>query len=116
MTDLASRSCEPCRGDVPPLSRVQAESLASELHDWKVVDGHHLAAEFRVKDFAAALDLANRFGAVAEEQDHHPDLHVAWGRLGVTIWTHKIDGLTEADFVLAAKFEVLAHTSAGESS
>lgn len=103
---LADKSCVPCQGGVPPLSPSEIEPLAKELSGaWSVVENHHLEANFTFPDFAAAIAAANTLGVIAEEQWHHPDLSVAWGRLGVTLWTHKIDGLSEADFVLAAKFD-----------
>lgn len=104
-TDLAAKDCVPCRGGVPPLEGAALEQLAALVPGWTVVEGHHLRREFRFPDFGKALDAANRVGALAEEQAHHPDLHLAWGKLGVEIWTHKIDGLTESDFVLAAKID-----------
>lgn len=103
---LADKTCVPCKGGVPPLTAEEIAPLAAELSaHWSVVDGHHLEASFDFPDFAAALEFTNRLGAIAEEQWHHPDLLVAWGKVGVTLWTHKIDGLSEADFVLAAKFD-----------
>ena len=73
--------------------------------DWRVVDEHHLEKEFTFPDFAQALAFTNRIGAIAEEQGHHPDIYLSWGKVGVKIWTHKVDGLTRADFVLAAKMD-----------
>ena len=109
MSSLADKQCVPCRGGVPPLDTEAQERLLAELdHGWRVVQGHHLEKEYRCRDFRAALAFANQVGALAEAQGHHPDLHVAWGRVGVTVWTHKIDGLTESDFVFAAKTELLA--------
>lgn len=105
---LAQQQCIPCRGGVPPLEGEALDALATELGaDWRVVDGHHLEKEYRFPDFVTALDFVNRVGGMAEEQNHHPDLFLAWGRVVVRIWTHKIDGLTESDFVFAAKAETL---------
>lgn len=105
MPGLAARTCVPCRGGVPPLTAEQIAPLAAELGpEWTVVDNHHLRREFAFKDFAQALAFTNHIGAIAQEQGHHPDVHLAWGKVTVKIWTHKIDGLTESDFVLAAKF------------
>jgi len=104
MTDLASRNCEPCRSGAQPLKGSALAELAGQIDpSWQVVDEHHLRREFRFKDFAQALAFANRVGALAEEQFHHPDIHVAWGRAALEIWTHKIGGLLEADFIFAAK-------------
>lgn len=106
---LSQMQCVPCRGGVPPLEGEELERLHAELGDgWQVVDGHHLEKEFEFRDFGEALDFTNRVGGLAEDQDHHPDILLRWGRVRVTIWTHKIDGLTESDFVFAAKTEELA--------
>jgi 4a-hydroxytetrahydrobiopterin dehydratase len=105
---LAGKECIPCKGGVPPLKGAELRALAGQLgHDWKVVDEHHLEKDFSFKDFKQALEFTNKVGAVAEEQGHHPDIHLAWGKVGVSVWTHKIDGLTESDFVFAAKVETL---------
>lgn len=104
--NLARRKCEPCRGGIPPLRGDALMSLHRDLgHGWALIDGHHLEKNFKFKDFRGALAFTNRVGAIAEEQNHHPDIHVAWGKVTVTVWTHKIDGLTESDFVFAAKTE-----------
>ena len=102
---LAAKDCVPCRGGVPPLEGARIEKLLAELgpNGWSVVDGHHLEKEYTFPDFVSALAFVNRLGELAEEQGHHPDLYLAWGKVRVTIWTHKIDGLTESDFILAAK-------------
>ena len=106
MSDLASLKCIPCRGGVPPMEEPEISRYVERLGGgWVVVDRHHLLKEFRFRDFAAALAFTNRIGAIAEEQGHHPDIELSWGRVGVKIWTHKIDGLTESDFVLAAKID-----------
>lgn len=103
MAGLAERTCVPCRGGVPPLTPEQVAPLLAQLEGWKVVENHYLEKSYDLADFAQALDLVNRIGAVAEAQGHHPDLFLTWGRVDVSIWTHKIDGLTESDFILAAK-------------
>jgi 4a-hydroxytetrahydrobiopterin dehydratase len=111
MRDLATKACVPCRGGVPPLSpAAQAPLLTALGHGWRVVDGHHLEKEYRFRNFREALAFTNRVGELAEEQGHHPDIHLAWGKVRVTVWTHKIDGLTESDFVFAAKTESLAQS------
>lgn len=100
---LADRACVPCKGGVPPLDAPAIAPLLAQIDDWQVVDNHHLAKRYKLKNFVQALELVNRIGAIAEEQNHHPDLALAWGKVGVEIWTHKINGLTESDFVFAAK-------------
>jgi 4a-hydroxytetrahydrobiopterin dehydratase len=103
MPTLADRPCVPCRGGLPPLDVAAIAPLLAQLDGWVAPGEHHLEKTYRVKNFARALALVNRIGAIAEEQNHHPDVTLAWGRVGVTIWTHKINGLTESDFIFAAK-------------
>ncbi len=108
MSDLAQRECVPCKGGVPPLAGEAIGTLKAQLDEaWRVVDAHHLERDYRFKNFSQALEFTNRVGEMAEAQNHHPDIHLAWGRVGVTIWTHKIDGLTESDFIFAAKTDAL---------
>ena len=107
MGALVERACVPCRGGGPPLTSEQIEPLALEVADWQVVDNHHLKRTYEFADFRTALDFAVQAGELAEEQRHHPDLHLSWGRVMVEIWTHKINGLTESDFILAAKIDRL---------
>ena len=107
MSELANRDCVPCRGGVPPLKGEDLQKLQSELQGWSVVDEHHLSKVYKSADFREALAFVNRVGELAEEQGHHPDICFGWGYVAVTIWTHKIDGLTESDFILAAKIDQL---------
>ena len=101
---LADNECIPCRGGVPPLAADRVEALLGELgDDWRLDADGHLTRQYQFKNFVEALAFANRVGEIAEEQAHHPDLYVAWGKCRVDIWTHKIDGLTESDFYFAAK-------------
>ncbi len=104
MSDLASQQCVPCKGGVPPLTSAEIEPLKARIDtDWQVIDDHHLSRLYTFKNFRKALDFVNGVGEMAEEQQHHPDVYLAWGKARVEIWTHKIDGLTESDFVFAAK-------------
>ena len=106
MSNLAAKTCVPCRGGVSPLGGAEITTLLAELgNNWQVIADHHLRKEFKFPDFRTALDFTNQVGAIAEEQDHHPDIYLAWGRVEITIWTHKIDGLHESDFILAAKID-----------
>ena len=108
MSDLASKQCVPCKGGVPPLEGAQLHTLHERLGSaWKLVDDHHLAKEYRFANFREALDFTNRVGEMAEEQGHHPDIELSWGRVKLLVWTHKIDGLTESDFIWAAKADQL---------
>ncbi len=110
---LAKKECIPCKGGVPPLKGAELAALSAQLgHDWKAVEEHHLEKTFAFPDFQTALDFTVKIGAIAEEEGHHPDIYLAWGKVGVTIWTHKINGLTESDFVLAAKVEQAKSASA----
>ncbi len=101
----AEKRCGPCRGGVPPLQGEELRKYAAELPDWKVINEHHITKSFLFPDFKKALDFVNRVGAVAEEEGHHPDLTLTWGQVDVKTYTHKIDGLTESDFILAAKID-----------
>jgi 4a-hydroxytetrahydrobiopterin dehydratase len=107
MSELASRQCIPCRGGVPPLQGEELIRLQEQLEGWQVVDEHHLRKEYKFKDFKEAQAFVDQVGQLAEEQGHHPDIFYGWGRAEITIWTHKIDGLTESDFILAAKIDLL---------
>jgi 4a-hydroxytetrahydrobiopterin dehydratase len=107
MNELASRECVPCRGGVPPLPGEEIAKLQAQLVGWEVVNGHHLRKEYKFEDFKEAQAFVNRVGELAEQQWHHPDICYGWGRAEITIWTHKIDGLTESDFILAAKIDRL---------
>ena len=105
---LAAKSCIPCRGGVPPLRGKDLSRLHQELGSgWEVVREHHLEKEYSFPDFRRALDFTVRLGEVAEAEGHHPDIYLAWGRVRLQVWTHKIDGLTESDFILAAKADRL---------
>jgi 4a-hydroxytetrahydrobiopterin dehydratase len=116
MSDLATRACVPCRGGVPPLTGEQIAPLLAQIGaDWRVLERPDpkrgtvtiLGRAYRFSDFAQALRAAVLVGEMAEGQQHHPDLHISWGRLEVEIWTHKIGGLTESDFIFAAKCDAL---------
>jgi 4a-hydroxytetrahydrobiopterin dehydratase len=105
-SNLANETCIPCRGGVPALKGEELYALARELgNGWEVVGEHHLEKGYAFADFAEALAFTNKVGALAETEGHHPDIHLAWGKVRITIWTHKIDGLTRSDFVLAAKID-----------
>lgn len=116
MESLAQRQCVPCKGGVPALTREELAPLLEEIPEWSVLETpseRHgtvlmLMREYRFKNFRDAMDFANRVAALAEEQQHHPDLHIAWGKVRVEIWTHKIGGLTESDAIFAAKCDAIA--------
>jgi 4a-hydroxytetrahydrobiopterin dehydratase len=124
VNELAGRACVPCRGGIPPLNDEQITPLLAQLGSaWHVVERDDpkrgtvnvLTCTYRFEDFAQAMEAAARVGAMAEEQQHHPDLHVSWGRLVVEVWTHKIGGLTESDFIFAAKCDALLINSEAPS-
>ena len=105
MSDLAARECVPCRGGMPPMQGEEIHKMLDQLDGWEVVAEHHLRKEFKFANFRETLDFVNRVGQLAESQGHHPDFCFGWGKAEITIWTHKIDGLTESDFILAAKID-----------
>lgn len=107
MSELASRQCVPCRGGVPPLRGEEIAKLQAQLDGWEVVNEHHLRREYKFEDFKETQAFVIRVGELAEAQGHHPDICFGWGRAEITIWTHKIGGLTESDFILAAKIDRL---------
>lgn len=105
MEDLTSKQCVPCSGGTPKLEGERIEELLPQLGGWDVVEEQHLSKEYKFPDFAEALRFVNRVGAVAEAEGHHPDIFFGWGYAHVKIWTHAVDGLTESDFILAAKID-----------
>ena len=107
MSDLAEKTCVPCRGGVPPLKGAELAALHNQVPGWNVIKEHHIEKTYTFPDFVQALAFVNKVGAIAEEQGHHPDILLGWGKAVVTTWTHKIDGLTESDFILAAKIDKL---------
>ncbi len=103
-TKLAEKQCRACKGDEAPLQGEALEKLHDQLDEgWSVVDEHHLEKTYKFDDFRQALDFANRVGQVAEDQGHHPDIFLTYGEVKLQVWTHKVDGLTESDFIFAAK-------------
>ncbi len=107
MTELSDKKCVPCTTDTPALEGTELASLHRQIPGWELVDGHHLKRAFRFRNFREALDFVNRVGGLAEDQGHHPDFAFGWGWAEITIYTHRIDGLTENDFILAAKVDRL---------
>ena len=111
MTDpLHASCCVPCRGGVPPLGADEIRPLLADVPEWRVVERDSIARlerEFSFPDFRSAMAFAVRVGEVADTQDHHPDLHVSWGKVRIETWTHKIKGLHRNDFILAARIDRL---------
>jgi 4a-hydroxytetrahydrobiopterin dehydratase len=108
MNELAEKECVPCKGGTPALKAEELQNLSRKLGGgWKVVNDHHLEKEYKFKNFRDALDFTNKVGELAERIQHHPDIYLAWGEVKLTLWTHKINGLTESDFVFAAKVNQL---------
>src|SRR6202453_1809870 len=107
MSDLAEKNCVRCKGGVPPLAGRELETLANRVPQSPGVSSYHHTRAFKFADFAQALAFVNKVGAIAEQQGHHPDILLARGKAEVTTWTHKINGLTESDFILAAKIDKL---------
>lgn len=107
MSSLATKTCVPCRGGVPSLKGEELAGLQKQVPEWNVVNEHHIVRACKFPDFKQALAFVNRVGDVAEEQGHHPDILLVWGKVEVTLWTHKVSGLTESDFIMAAKIDQL---------
>lgn len=108
MTSLADKTCVPCRGGTPPLKGKQLADIHRQLADsagWALVNEHHLTRAYKFPDFLTALAFVNKVGEIAEEQGHPPDILLGWGKVEITTWTHAVDGLTESDFILAAKID-----------
>jgi 4a-hydroxytetrahydrobiopterin dehydratase len=116
MSGLTQATCVPCRGGVPTLTDAEIAKLQPQVPQWQVaeVDGvPRIRREYRFKDFRQAMDFAVKVGELAEREQHHPDLHIAWGRVMVETWTHKIEGLHQNDFILAAKCDALFEGRSG---
>lgn len=104
MSELARKKCTPCSGKIPPLKGDSLAQYRKQLEpSWNIIGEHHLEKEYRFKDFKEALAFTCAVGRVAEEEGHHPDIFLSWGKVILKIWTHKIDGLSENDFILASK-------------
>jgi 4a-hydroxytetrahydrobiopterin dehydratase len=108
MPGLATKTGVPCRGGVPPLTGEELASLQKQVDGKNVVEEHHVTKTFTFPNFREALKFVNRVGELAEEQGHHPDIFLAWGKVEITTWTRKINGLTDSDFILGAKIDQLA--------
>jgi 4a-hydroxytetrahydrobiopterin dehydratase len=102
---LAEKTCVSCHGGIPPLTLDESAALLAQVEGWQVVDNHHLVKSYKFANFEQALDFVNHVGVIADEQNHHPDIYLAWGKVKVEVWTHKINGLTESDFIFAAKVD-----------
>ena len=109
MSELAQKQCVPCKGGVPPLKGSELNRLQEELDpEWRVLNEHQLEREYKFADFRQALAFTDKVGELAEQQNHHPDIYLAWGKVKLALWTHKIDGLTESDFIFAAKVDKIS--------
>jgi len=112
MEHLADQKCVPCRGGVPPMKGSELQETMKQVPQWRAVNEHHIVRTFTFPDFRQALDFVNQVGELAEEQGHHPDILLTWGKAEVTLWTHKIDGLTQSDLIMAAKIDRLMRHAA----
>jgi 4a-hydroxytetrahydrobiopterin dehydratase len=102
--DLSEKRCTPCRGGIPPLKGEPLMQLSRQLKPgWQIINEHHLEKEYTFQNFQEALAFTNKVGEIAEQEGHHPDILLSYGKVKIQLWTHKIDGLSESDFILAAK-------------
>lgn len=107
-TCLVNKACIPCQGGVPPLPAEEVQKLLKEVgKNWILNQEGHLYKEYTFKDFKSTMNFANKVAEISEKEGHHPDLRIAWGKCAIEIWTHKIGGLTESDFILGAKIEAI---------
>jgi len=106
MEDLTQKKCEPCEGGVPPMSDEQAEEFLQKVPGWGK-EGKKIQREFKFKDFVEAMKFVNKVAELAESEDHHPDIHIYWNKVQLVLWTHAIGGLSENDFIVAAKVNEL---------
>ena len=104
---LTSKKCKPCEGGVPKFTKKQTASYLKHLQDWQAIKNHHLYKKYTFKNFKQALQFVNNVGKIAEQEGHHPNITFTWGKVEITIYTHAIDGLSENDFILAAKIDPL---------
>lgn len=102
MSELTKKKCEPCEGGVPPMPDDKAEEMLKQTPDWEK-EGKKIQREFKFKDFVEAMKFVNKVADLAESEDHHPDIHIYWNKVQLVLWTHAIDGLSENDFIVAAK-------------
>ncbi len=105
---LSRKECVPCKGGVPPLKGEELEKLKEQVDGWDVIEEHHISKTYKFPNFVKALAFVNKVGGIAEEQGHHPDIFLTWGKASIKTWTHKIVGLTESDFILAAKIDEIS--------
>lgn len=106
--DLINKKCVSCKGGTPPLSEEKVKEYLVQLKsDWEVLESQKLRKEFKFKDFPEAIDFVNKVAKIAESEDHHPDIHISYRKVVIELWTHAVGGLSENDFILAAKIENL---------
>ena len=106
--ELTQKRCIPCSEGTKPMGKEEQEKLLARVTGWKTVEGKKITKTFHFPNFSSAVVLLNKIAAIAEQENHHPNLHLSWGKLKVELWTHKLDGISENDFILAAKIDRLA--------
>ena len=111
MDALSEKHCVPCQGGILPMKRQEINGYLRDLNGWHVIENHHIRKVYTFADFNSSLAFVNKVGMLAEEENHHPNICFTWGKVEITIWTHKINGLHENDFILAAKTEKIYNTS-----
>jgi len=109
MENLSNKKCVPCQGGIPKLTGEQSKIYLVDLNEWLLINDHHIEKTYQFPDFKSALQFVNLVGEIAEDENHHPNINFTWGKVEISIWTHKIDGLHENDFILAAKIDAIVN-------
>ena len=107
MSDLLSKKCVPCEGGVPPMGEEEIAGLLPQVQGWEVIEKKKIQKVFKFKDFRAAMEFVNKVAGLAEEEGHHPDIHIHYNKVRLELWTHAIGGLSENDFIAAAKINAI---------
>ena len=107
MQGLLQKKCVPCEGIGKAFTKKEVQAYLKKVENWEIKESKKIEKLFKFKNFVQAMDFANKITEIAEQENHHPDLHISWGKVRVELWTHALNGLTENDFILAAKIDAI---------